>query len=266
MGFDTELLVAELAEMGFDSFQEEEDHVSAFIPAELFRQDFLAESSLLRNHPEVNVMVRPLEEKNWNEVWERNYEPVTIGGICHVRAPFHPSLPGMAYEIIIEPKMSFGTAHHATTRLMAAWLMEMDIWGKDLLDMGCGTGILAILANKMRARFVMAIDHDEWAWRNASENIMANDASECQCHLGDASLIEPDQYDMILANINRNVLLQDMAMYAAGLRLNGKLLMSGFYETDADIISTAAANNGLEFEGMKTSNEWAVMLFSKNFL
>jgi ribosomal protein L11 methyltransferase len=210
LGFDTDLLVAELAELGFDGFQEEEGRLSAFIPSELRREDLVAELSLLQNHPEVKVSVRPLEDKNWNQEWERNYEPVTIGGKCHVRAPFHPSLPGMTYEIVIEPKMSFGTAHHATTQLMAAWLMDLDVYGMDVLDMGCGTGILAILANKMGARSVMAVDNDEWARQNAVENLRNNNVTDGIVRLGDAAVIEAEKYDLILANINRNVLLQDM--------------------------------------------------------
>lgn len=264
LGFEADLLVAELAEIGFDSFQEEEGLVSAFIPADLYKQNSLHNLSLLSNYPGVEVLVMPLEDKNWNEEWEKQYEPVIIGKKCYVRAPFHPSIPDMKYEIVIEPKMSFGTAHHATTQLMAAWLMDLDIYGMDVLDMGCGTGILAILANKMGARYVMAVDNDEWAWQNAIENLRNNCVTDGIARLGDASVIEAEKYDLVLANINRNVLIQDMEKYVMGLRTGAQLLLSGFYESDADVIKVSAKTNGLIHEGVRILNDWAVLLFSKS--
>ncbi|MBW6459554.1 MAG: 50S ribosomal protein L11 methyltransferase [Bacteroidales bacterium] len=263
LGFEADLLVAELAEIGFDSFQEEEGLVSAFIPAELYKKNSMHDLSLLSNYPEVEVLVIPLEDKNWNEEWEKHYEPVIIGEKCCVRAPFHPSLPGMQYEIVIEPKMSFGTAHHATTQLMAGWLMDLDINGKEVLDMGCGTGILAILANKMGARHVMAVDNDEWTWQNAFENLRNNRVTEGIAQLGDSSVIGLEKYDLILANINRNVLIQDMEKYVMGLQPEGQLLLSGFYESDTDMIKASAKAKGMKYEGTRTLNDWAVVLFSK---
>lgn len=258
------ILIAELLEIGFASFIEEDTTLIAYIPDEAYKFDCLKDIPFLKVHPEIKLYIKKLEEKNWNEEWERNYEPVIIEGKCHVRAPFHPSLPDIKYEILIEPKMSFGTAHHATTQLMAAWLMDLDIYGMDVLDMGCGTGILAILANKMGARSVMAVDNDKWAQQNAVENLRNNGVAEGIAILGDASVIEPEKYDLILANINRNVLIQDLEKYAGGLRPNGQLLLSGFYESDADVIKSSAKTNGMRYEGVRTLNDWAALLFSKS--
>lgn len=256
-------LTAELLEIGFESFVEEEDVLLAYIPSEIYNDDNLKKLVFLVDHPRVKAEVHQMEDKNWNKEWESNYQPVTIAGKCHVRAPFHPPQEDMAYEIVIEPKMAFGTAHHETTRLMAGWLMELDVKGKDLLDMGCGTGILAVLANKMGAADVTAIDNDEWAWRNAIENFTINSVKIGNVYLGDASLIKPGSCDVILANINRNVLLQDMKAYADGLRKDGQLLLSGFYQKDIAAISEAAVTYGLHFQGSKTLNDWAVVLFNK---
>jgi ribosomal protein L11 methyltransferase len=260
---DQSLLIAGLLELGFDSFGEEENTLLAYIPADNFQDEMLKGLPFLQNHSEVKAHVHPMEDKNWNKEWESNYRPVTIAGKCHVRAPFHPPMAEVDYEIIIEPKMAFGTAHHETTQLMASWLMELDINGKEVLDMGCGTGILAILANKMGAANVTGIDNDEWAWRNGLENFRINRVDNGNVYLGDASLIKTGSFDMILANINRNVLLQDMKAYIDGLRENGLLLLSGFYEKDIDAIAAAASENGLLLTASHCLNDWAVVLFYK---
>jgi ribosomal protein L11 methyltransferase len=257
------LLIADLLQAGFESFSEEEDAILAYIPADIFQDEMLKGLPFLQNHPEVKADVHPLEDKNWNKEWESNYQPVTIAGKCHVRAPFHPPMAEVDYEIIIEPKMAFGTAHHETTQLMASWLMELDIKGKEVLDMGCGTGILAILANKMGAANVTGIDNDEWAWRNGLENFRINRVDNGNVYQGDASLIKTRSFDMILANINRNVLLQDMKVYVDGLRENGLLLLSGFYEKDIDAIAACASENGLLLTASHSLNDWAVVLFYK---
>jgi len=260
---DRALLIAELLQAGFDSFTEEEDTLLAYIQAGVFRNGMLDDIVYLSDKPEIKVEVRPLEDKNWNKEWESNYQPVTIAGKCHVRAPFHPSLPDMAYEIIIEPKMAFGTAHHETTQLMAGWLLDLNIKGKEVLDMGCGTAILAILANKMGAGNVIGIDNDEWAWRNGTDNFRINDITAGSVFQGDAALIRPDCYDIILANINRNVLVQDMKAYYDGLRKDGILLLSGFYQKDIEAIAASASESGLHLSGSRTLNDWAVLLFYK---
>jgi ribosomal protein L11 methyltransferase len=260
---DKSFLTAELLEAGFDSFNEEENLLSAYIDADFFTENILKEITFLKTHTELKIEIKPLEDINWNKEWESNYQPVTIDGKCHVRAPFHPPFADIAYEIVIEPKMAFGTAHHETTQLMAGWLMDLDVRGKDVLDMGCGTGILAILANKMGAGNVTGIDNDEWAWRNGSENFRINGVAAGNVFIGDAALIMPDSYDLILANINRNVLLQDMKAYFTGLRKNGMILFSGFYQKDIEAITASASEQGLHLKGSRTLNDWAVLLFYK---
>ncbi len=257
------MLIAELLPLGFDSFNEEENTLLAYISEDVFDQEKISDIIFLKEHPEIIYEIRSLEEKNWNQEWESNYQPVTISAKCHVRAPFHPPAAGIQYEIVIEPKMAFGTAHHETTKLMAEWLMGLDVSDKDVLDMGCGTGILAILANKMGARSVKGIDNDEWAWRNAQENFMINGLAAQDVYLGDAALIDRGGYDIILANINRNVLLQDMRSYSNGLRSGGQLLLSGFYVKDTEAIKNSTMESGLYFAGSGFLNDWAVVLLQK---
>jgi ribosomal protein L11 methyltransferase len=260
---DKSILIAELLGLGFESFVDEEYSLRAYIPENIFKEGMIKDLSVIHDNPEVKFEVRPLEDKNWNQEWESNYQPVTIAGKCHVRAPFHPSFKNIAYEIIIKSEMSFGTAHHETTRLMATWLLELDITGKEVLDMGCGTGILAILANKMGARYVIGIDNDEWASHNAVDNFRINEVTDGDVYPGDAALIGRDRFDLILANINRNVLLQDMKAYCEGLRENGRLLLSGFYQKDMESIAVSASGSGLHLTGDRNLNDWAVMLFHK---
>ncbi len=258
-----ELLISELMVLGFDSFAEEDDRVTAYLPAALHTDDILSESGFIRQHPGLNVSVKQLEEKNWNEEWEKNYDPVVIGGRCLVRAPFHAPRPELPLEIVIEPKMSFGTAHHETTQLVAEWLLEQETAGKSVLDMGSGTGVLAILANKTGAAFVMGIDNDEWAWRNALENFSLNGVVNGAVLLGDAGAIAGRRFDLVLANINRNVLTGDMRQYAAAMNPNARIIFSGFLQEDEAVILRSAAGAGLSHLGTRTKGAWAAMLFMK---
>jgi ribosomal protein L11 methyltransferase len=260
---DSSLLIAGLLLIGFESFSEKENALLAYIPADIYHERLLEESNFLMEHPGVKFKINHLEDINWNKEWESNYPPVTIAGRCHVRAPFHPPVPGMLYDIVIEPKMAFGTAHHETTQLMAGWLMELDVKEKDVLDMGCGTGVLAILANKMGASGVTGIDNDEWAWRNARENFTNNGVEPGRALLGNANMIEPGCFDLVLVNINRNVLLQDMKEYCNGLRENGLLLLSGFYRNDIEAIAGSASKTGMQLTASRSLNDWAVLLFQK---
>jgi ribosomal protein L11 methyltransferase len=257
------LLTAQLLEIGFESFVEDDNSLLAYLPTNLYNEKLLKETEFILANPEIYFDVKTLEDKNWNQEWETNYQPVTIAGKCYVRAPFQPSIPGMEYEIIIEPGMAFGTAHHETTQLMASWLLELDVIGKEVLDMGCGTGILAILANKMGAKIVTGIDNDEWAWRNGLKNFKVNSVVAGSVLQGDAGLIKPACFDIILANINRNVLLQDMKIYSEGLRKNGVLLLSGFYQKDIKAITISASAYSLRFMSSRVLNDWAAVLLYK---
>lgn len=257
------LLMAGLLESGFESFVEEVHALLAYIPADIFKEEMIIDIASGYQIPELKIEVKPLADINWNKEWESNYPPVTIAGKCHVRAPFHPPKAEIAYDIVIEPKMAFGTAHHETTQLMASWLMELDVVEKDILDMGCGTGILAILANKMGARYVTGIDNDEWAWQNGMENFRINGVAAGNVIPGDAARIGPGCFDIILANINRNALLQDMKTYFLGLRQNGILLLSGFYQKDIEAIASSASESGLSVKGSRILNDWAVVLLNK---
>jgi ribosomal protein L11 methyltransferase len=260
---DREILISELIGLGFDSFFEEPDGLKAYIEEEKLPDDLAARLVFVASHPGIQILSKPMEEKNWNEEWERNYDPVVIAGKCHVRAPFHPSRPEFPLEIVIEPKMSFGTAHHDTTRMMAEWLLEMDLKSKNVLDMGCGTGILAILAHKLGAAQVTGIDNDEWACRNATENFAMNGTSGGQVIPGDASSLHDRQFDVILANINRNILLADMPAYARSLAPGGWIAFSGFLPADNDAIRKSACDHGLQYRDGKISGNWASLLFFK---
>lgn len=256
-----------LAEAGCDSFSDGEDEhiLLAYIPENLFNEDYFR--GLLANHDyDVNIEFNfsKIETQDWNAVWESNYSPVLIADRCYIRAPFHESMPEAEYNILIEPKMSFGTAHHETTSLMIEYLLEENVTGKNLLDMGAGTGILAILASKKGANPVVAIDNDEWAYRNNLENNKHNDTENIEVLLGDASAIPQKSFDIILANINRNILLNDIAAYAKRLPQKGLLFLSGFYENpDLDIIKQKCAEEGLRFVNHKEKNNWVAAKFEK---
>jgi ribosomal protein L11 methyltransferase len=255
---EPEIAMAYLAEIGFDSFAESDSGFMAYIPSRLFDENTIRKT-LFTNNVQCRFSWKQLEDINWNQVWESNYEPVTIAGQCYVRAPFHPSKPEAGLEIIIEPKMSFGTAHHETTSLMIEIILSMQLKDKDILDMGCGTGILAILAEKRQAHSVDAIDNDEWAYNNTLENINNNHRSKIKAALGDANLLIKNVYDVVFANINRNILLNDMAKYAGSLKNGGILLMSGFYQNDIAAIEAEATKNNLKIDFYHTKNDWTAV-------
>jgi ribosomal protein L11 methyltransferase len=263
-GFDPEIVMAHLADLGFESFTESESGIQGFIGEDNYREDLVNEY-LQKVHSEhgLNSFVRKIADQNWNALWESAYEPVVIAGKCRVRAPFHESMPGIQYEILIEPRMSFGTAHHETTSLMLDILMLEEVNGKRVLDMGCGTGVLAILAHKMLAHEVVAIDNDEWAFSNAMDNMEKNDAIAVKVIRGEAGDIPMPEYDIIIANINRNVLLRDIPVYAQFLKQDGILLMSGFYEEDLGLIRKASEQSGLQYTSHKSDNRWVGAKFVK---
>ena len=256
-----------LAEIGCDSFMdgETEDVLLAYIPENLFDKESLQE--LLSNHEypvSIDFHFSKIETQDWNAVWESNYNPVLIAEKCYIRAPFHEPNPEAEYEIVIEPKMSFGTAHHETTALMMEYLLEENLKGKSLMDMGAGTGILAILAHKRKASPVVAIDNDEWAYRNNLENNEKNDIQDMTVILGDAQNIPEKQFDIFLANINRNILLNDIPVYQQFIKQNGILLLSGFYlEPDLEMLKAKCAEHGLLFDSFKMKNNWTAARFVK---
>jgi len=261
---DPEIVMAQLAEIGFESFSETEDCLIGYIREEDYYDEIIQRylKELNEDHGIKNE-TRKIEARNWNAEWESNYEPVLIAGKCLVYAPFHKADGSCPYEIMIEPRMSFGTAHHETTSLMLESLLSEQVEGKRVLDMGCGTGVLAILAYKMKAASVVAIDNDEWAYANSVDNMAKNEASAVEVLQGEASVIPGPGYDLIVANINRNVLLQDIPFYAAFLSSPGVLLLSGFYVEDLDQISAAAAQSGLIYHSFKSTNNWVAAKFIK---
>jgi len=261
---DPEIAMAQLAEMGFESFMETDTGIQGYIREDEFNEGPVNEylRQLSAGHG-VTSGLKKVEVQNWNAIWESAYEPVTIAGKCQVRAPFHAPIAEIRYDIVIEPKMSFGTAHHETTSLMLELLLAEDLTGKRVLDMGCGTGVLAILAHKMAAGAVVAIDHDDWAFTNALDNMEKNDASSVVVIQGDASSIPSQGYDLIIANISRNVLLADIPVYVRFLNPGGVLLVSGFYTRDLDQIREVSAQTGLQYICHQVNNDWVGAKFIK---
>lgn len=259
---DIEILPAFLVSIGFDSFNEEEDRLLAYIPTEQFNEEEL--KALLNDkfqNSALQYTIETYEDKNWNEIWESNFEAVVIDGKCRVRAPFHDPDPSMLYEIIIEPKMSFGTAHHETTYMMIQLIMDINIDNKELIDMGCGTAVLAILASKRGAKHILAIDNDEWAYRNSLENISTNGCGDIKVLHGDASALPDRKFDIFIANINRNILLSDMQCYVKCIKGNGLLMLSGYYEDDSPLISAMAEKLNLKLERSLVRNRWTAEIY-----
>ncbi|OYU79424.1 MAG: 50S ribosomal protein L11 methyltransferase [Flavobacterium sp. BFFFF1] len=257
-----EILVAELGEKPFESFVETDFGVTAYVQKQLWTDDIL-DGIYLLSSPEftVSYTVEEIEQVNWNEEWEKNFEPIDVDGKCHVRAPFHPRTQA-EFDIVIEPKMSFGTGHHETTHMMIQHLLEMDVSGLKTLDMGCGTAILAILAEMKGASPIDAIDIDNWCYLNSIENAERNNCKHITVYEGDAALLEGKNYDLIIANINRNILLNDMQAYANCLNKNGLLLLSGFYEEDITAIDACCSEKGLTFLKKFQRNNWVSLKYS----
>jgi len=258
----SEILIAELGELGFESFVENEDGITAYVPEEQYREDLLDEVQILNsNEFGITHNLQKIERFNWNEEWEKNFTPILVDDLCGVRAPFH-DMPETKYDIIIEPKMSFGTGHHATTHMMIQHILRNEWVNKSVLDMGCGTGVLAILARMKGATPVEAIDIDNWCYLNTLENIERNDCKDIKVEEGGAELLEGRKYDVILANINRNILLKDMEHYISGLDKNGSIYFSGFYTEDLEVIKQACEKHDLKFIEHIERNNWVAAKFS----
>ena len=258
----SEILVAELGELPFDSFEETENGVSAYILKELWNENILDDIYILTNNEfKISYTFEEIETVNWNEEWEKNFSPIEVDGLCQVRAPFHEST-NAKYEIVIEPKMSFGTGHHETTFMMIQHLLTMDVEGMKTLDMGCGTAILAILAEMKGAQPIDAIDIDNWCYLNSIENAERNNCKHITVYEGDASLLNKGQkYDLIIANINRNILLNDMEAYVNCLNKGGIILFSGFYNEDIPAINESCENLGLSFQNKLERNNWVSLKY-----
>jgi len=252
----SEILIAELGQIGFESFVENDTGFLAYIPKQDYKDTALEEVQLF-NNPEFKISWKSkvIEQQNWNSQWEKNFDPIKVDNRCIVRAPFHEK-EEVDYEIIIEPKMSFGTGHHETTHMMLQHILDIDFNNLSVLDMGCGTGILAILAEKRRAKTIDAIDIDNWCYLNSIENIERNNCTNITVFQGDANLLKTKKFDVIIANINRNILLQDIPTYVKCLTANGLLLLSGFYLKDLEMISQKCEAFGLKFEKKFKKNNW----------
>lgn len=263
--FVGDLLPAYLGEIGYESFIESENGMTAFVQSQVFDKDSL-DSTLASFEfcKDITYTENFVKGKNWNEEWEKNFfQPIIIGDDCVIHSSFHKNIPNAKYDILIDPKMSFGTGHHETTSLMIGEILKSDLSGKSLLDMGCGTAVLAILAAKRGASPIVAIDIDEWAFENAKENISLNNEPQIDVKLGGAEQLGSQKFDVILANINRNILLQDMQKYSSCLEKGGLLFMSGFYAKDMSIIEEEAKKHGLQFISHSEKNRWVAVKYEK---
>ena len=260
----TEILIAELGAVGFESFVENENGVTAYIQKEEWNSTLL-ESIFILNSDEFSIEYKQneVEQTNWNVEWEKNFKPIQVSNLASIRAPFHEN-PNLKYDIVIEPKMSFGTGHHETTYMMVQHLLQLNLEGKKVLDMGCGTGILAIFAEMKGAKPIDAIDIDTWCYKNSLENVERNNCKYISVFEGDASLLIHKKYDVIIANINRNILLTDMKTYINCLQKNGILLLSGFYQEDVPIIDTEISKYNLTLETVIEKNNWVALKYIKN--
>lgn len=256
-----DILIAELSEIGFESFVEKETSLVGYINEKDFNEEQFLELYVLQTGDfQITYTTKSVAQQNWNAEWEKSFDPIYIGEDCAVRAPFHKVRP-VTYDIVIEPKMSFGTGHHETTHMMLQHLLETDISGKSVLDMGCGTGVLAILAAKKGAAQIDAVDIDNWCFKNSVENAARNDCPQIQVFEGDASYLKNKMYDIIIANINRNILLEDIPTYASCLKKGGQLFLSGFYLSDLKMISAKCEASGLQFLKKIEKNNWVAVKY-----
>jgi len=263
--YQQDLLINALGEIGFDTFEELDFGFKAYIPATDFDQNKLDEQlSLYQDMFTFSYEVTLIPQKNWNEVWESNFEPIEIGNKIFVRATFHQPRPKFPYEIVIDPKMAFGTGHHQTTSMMLELILENDFENKTVLDMGCGTGILAIMASKLGASAITAIDYDPVCYESTIENAQLNHIQNIKALCGSKEVIPEEHFDIILANINRNILLDQMQRYSEVLKVGGEIYFSGFYETpDLDIITDEARKHGLKYIIHKKNKDWVAAKFVK---
>ncbi len=261
--YQQDLLIQALGDLGFDTFEETDSGFKAYIESPKFNQSEVDSSlnpfqEMFTFSYEINI----IPQENWNEVWESNFEPIQILNKVFVRATFHQPQPKFEHEIVIDPKMAFGTGHHQTTALILEYLLETEVKDKTVLDMGCGTGILAILASKLGAKSVMAIDYDQLCFDSTLENAALNNIDNIEVLCGSKEVIPQQQYDIILANINRNILLDQIECYAKVIKPGGAIFLSGFFETpDLEILIEEAKKYSLKYIQHKKTDEWAAAKF-----
>lgn len=263
----TDVLAALLAEIGFESFVPEDEGMSAYVPQALYNEENIA--NVVAEFPiegfEITYDCQFIEGEDWNAQWEKNYfQPIVLGEDCVIHSTFHTDVPKARYDILIDPKMAFGTGYHQTTCHMLRAILASDMSGKSVLDMGCGTALLAILARKHGAEKVVAIDIDEFAYENAKENVALNGTPDIEVRLGGADAIkESDSFDYVIANINRNILLMDMVNYVRCMHTGSQIFISGFYTEDMEVLKEEAARHGLRYLDYAENNNWAMMKFVK---
>ena len=258
-----DILMANLGDIGFESFVENDINIEAYIPSNLCIPNSL-DSIDFKPLFSFEYQQEQIPEQNWNEVWEKNYfNPLVVSNRCLIRAPFHTDYPAAEYELIIEPKMAFGTGNHETTSLMIEHILNLEIKDKKVLDMGCGTGVLAMLASKRGAVNVKAIDIDKWSFESTQENIELNNCTLISVELGDSSLLGNEYFDIIFANIHKNILIEDLPKYASVLNSEGIIILSGFYEKDVEDIEKIALSLNLKTVEVKSRNKWVAVSFVK---
>lgn len=258
-----EILIAQLSQLGFDSFQEHENGISAYVDSKISSEIDLKDIQILNTGEfKISFEITSVEKQNWNIKWESNFEPIYVDNICCVRAPFHPK-SDYKYDLVIEPKMSFGTGHHETTSMMISFILANEFTNSYVCDIGSGTGVLAILAEQRGANKIDAIDIDNWCYLNSLENIERNNSKNINVYEGEVEKLKNLRYDSIFANINLNVLLNDISTYAKMLNKNGVLYLSGFYKKDINKIEQEAKNSSLKLIETKQKNDWVSLKLSK---
>ena len=260
-----ELAIALLSEIGFESFTDENNIFAAYIQSEMFDEQSCNETLEILWHAigKTDYEIKDIPAQNWNQQWESNFEPVIVDSRCIVKAPFHTIDQTYQYEIIIEPKMSFGTGHHETTQLVLSEILDTDCNGKTVVDCGCGTGVLAILAKMKGAARTKAFDIDQWCYENTIENAERNNAADIIVECKGIECIAGETYNIIIANINRNILLSAMEQFGKSLAKDGTLILSGIYKTDLEIISESASKCGLHFISFQEKNNWISCRFMR---
>ena len=258
-----DILTAQMGEIGFDSFEETDNGVIGYAMENNFDADKLTGLTPLIDNIKMQYTIDTIPDEDWNKEWEENYfKPIVIGGKCRIRSPFHETDKNIPYEIIINPQMSFGTGYHETTTMMIEYLLEKEIANKDVLDMGCGTGILGIMASMRGAKTVDCIDIDEWCYKNTIENAQLNNRTNITTIHGGAEVLSNKHYDIIIANINRNILIENLAKYATVLKKGGTMMLSGFYTADSEAIVAEAKRLGLRLVETKVMNDWNGLLLN----